>query len=111
MNYCLEDWRTPHCKISYFDDLNKAEEHAVQLMDEIKEQLPSKAWGRGEWLSTRNTMEYTERGAIGSARVYVRIYQIEIPHKCRECLRAATRMMRAGYFCDAHYDEYWKQQE
>lgn len=109
MNYILEDWRDAnHCKLSFFTDLNAAEGQAVQLMDEIKDQLPSKAWGRGEWSLSSNVQEYIERGAVGSA---LRVYQIDIPRMCSVCRRVAMHWIRAGYFCDKHYDEWWQEEQ
>jgi hypothetical protein len=109
MTTTLYDWRNAsHCRVHYHDSLEAAEEHAIQLMDEIKHLLPTKAWGRGEFAHV-DYQEYTERNCVGFARVYVRIIHNAIPHKCNKCDAPESHQIRAGEFCDKHYNEYIKE--
>lgn len=106
MPYLLQDMRnTSVISLLYFDDLNKAESHAIGIMEFIKHLLPSGTWGRGEYNATDNVcLEYLDRNAIGAARVYVRITDTQTIRKCEVCGAIATIETRAGYFCDKpHY--------
>ncbi len=103
MAIILEDWRnSQHCGISYFDNLDTAEQYAIDLMNGIKHLFPSQSWQRCEW--SQDTMEYAERPAIGSCRIYVRIIRDGIPRICQVCKgNDAQHAVRAGNFCNECY--------
>ncbi len=104
--YLLQDMRESDIKRLHFDDFSEAELYAVNAMDEIKTQLKNQAWTRADLVT--GSFSYCERPAIGSPRVYMRLFtdSIEIKKACEDCDRTATFETRDGYKCDAHYQQY-----
>jgi hypothetical protein len=106
MRLLLTDMRdTGVHRFHHFDDLTKAETAAIEIMESIKYMLPMGVWGRGEYNATDKVyLEYCERKAVGSARVYIRITETDRVDLCKVCGAIATFETRHGCFCDKpHY--------